>query len=142
MSRLRTMLLIAATALAVVAVGFAAVCLFAPTLDADGWGSANRELGALRQEIYLYTLDHHQLPGNTLPEILQTLDAARPANAPPTHYDHLRVNRDRWGNPFILTITPTELTLRSAGPDHLLHTGDDLSTTLDDLPDLLAAATQ
>ncbi|HVS72866.1 MAG TPA: hypothetical protein VHQ47_16535 [Phycisphaerae bacterium] len=133
MPRPRKILLLAAIPLALAALSFAAFCFLAPTLDAGGWASANRELMKFWQNIYLYTLDHHQLPGTTLPEILKTLDAARPPGTPPARYDHIRANRDPWGNPFILNISPTHLTLRSAGPNHIDDhaTADDLRITID-----------
>ncbi|HVX85896.1 MAG TPA: hypothetical protein VH253_14030 [Phycisphaerae bacterium] len=51
-----------------------------------------------------------------------------------------RANRDPWGNPYILDITPTQLTIHSAGPDHIDNhaTADDPHASLEDLPNLLA----
>ena len=71
-------------------------------------------------------------PVGTNPEITQALQGENPKHINFLKADGNRVNSqgelvDVWGTPYFFhQISGTEMEIRSAGPDHVMYTGDDL----------------
>jgi len=92
-------------------------------------------LGNMRNAIARYASQFGENPVGTNPEITKALTGGNPKEAKfISEESGLRINAlgelvDYWGTPFFFhQLSGTEMEIRSAGPDRVMWTADDLVT--------------